>query len=196
MKRKLKWDPENRYTPEEWKAIHAAVADLRVAEENARQAKLAWLRILAVPMNVGLSVHQIASLYARTRRLRAEARRLATAALRIYYAAVQGPYLAREMAGYIRGRLDAPSFAEQIFPAVGPVEVVGAVLFAKEGTGFEPGDLLVKKPSPMLKSKNEDAVKKYAEERGLRWGHCIFDSFYYAGTAEQLGKIGVIMRLQ
>ena len=42
----------------------------------------------------------------------------------------------------------------------------------------------------MMRTKNRDLADREANETGLLIGFCVFDGWYYVGTAEQLERIG------
>ena len=43
-----------------------------------------------------------------------------------------------------------------------------------------------------LKTKNADIANEWAFERRLSVGLCVYDGYIYAGTAEELAKIGCV----
>lgn len=118
--RKVVLGSRDDYTDEEWDRIPAARAQLQHAERNVREANALWKQVLRIDQPLTpLMGHRLIE---QTRHVRYEAKKNLRVAYGNYVYAVMHPpamkRLAREIGGFLRDRLRAPSFMERILPPV------------------------------------------------------------------------------
>lgn len=119
--------PEDKfeYTETELAEIATTKALLQSAEKNLRVANQAWVTLLQQTSAIMASPLKVASRVAQVRHNRYEHRKMRREAYLNYLSAVVPERLRMERAakvisGYIKERLEQPSFMERILP---PVEV-------------------------------------------------------------------------
>lgn len=121
--RKLRYAPATEYTysEAEWKEIRDAVKHLQECESLLSETNELWYKIINAPA-VQVTFVSAHNKITHARHQRSVARRLLREARRRYVRAVtHGPAMKKvteAIGGYIRSRLDEPSFAELIMPVV------------------------------------------------------------------------------
>lgn len=142
--KKLVLGKREDYTDEQWEAIPAARLALREAEQLRCWHSREWKRVLNLPPATTrdeLTPYQAYRIVQKVRYDRLLAYRSVRAAQKAYLDAVLRPPALKEFgrlaAGYLKERLNAPSFADRLFPVVdepGPAIIGG---FDQYGTYHE-----------------------------------------------------------